>query len=134
MVFEGNVPSVGLDKLDQEHREIFNSSEALKDAAASDMPAKELLKIFGEVLGTVVEHFESEEAILAPYRLSNMQSHIDEHASLTKSLVALGENAVNGLPESEWRPVLVGLSDRLFDHIVTFDFEVRRHIADYGRA
>lgn len=132
MEIKGGVPSVGLAKLDEEHLALFKSSEALKEAACGDMPADQLLQMFENVLRAIAGHFKSEETILAPYRLRNMRPHIEEHASLKAELLALRERAAAGLAESEWRPVLCRLSDRLFDHIVTFDFEVRRHLADYG--
>ena len=130
MEFKGKVPSVGLDQLDREHEALFNSSEALKEAAAGDMPAIELLQMFEEFLRGSVAHFKNEEAIMKPYRLHNTHLHIEEHVRLVKELKKIAESAAAGSPEGEWRPRLARLSDQLFDHIIVFDFEIRRHLAD----
>jgi hemerythrin-like metal-binding protein len=130
MVKDGNIQSVGLDELDQEHLAIFRSSEALREAASGDMPAPQLLQMFAKVLSEVTGHFENEEALLTPHRPHNMQAHIEDHARLIRELVALGQRAASGFPESQWRPEMVSLSDILFHHFITFDFEIRRHFAD----
>lgn len=129
MVFQ-SVPSVGLDQLDQEHQALFRLSEALREAASGDAPAGELLRLLEDFLHTSVEHFENEEAMLEPYRLRNTRPHNEEHAKLIAELVALRECATAGSTDSNWRLVLTGLTDRLFNHIIAFDFEVKRHITN----
>jgi hemerythrin len=74
------VPRLGDDRLDDDHEEIRSLAQAFRVADASGR-----LQAFDALHAQVLEHFATEDALMAPHDFSSKECHVDEHAAVRQS-------------------------------------------------
>jgi hemerythrin len=81
--------AVGVQIVDQQHQELFRKVNGLMEALLKGQPKSELEGLLG-FLGTyVIEHFGTEEKLMAQYRYPDAPKHKQQHADFVKTFVAV---------------------------------------------
>jgi hemerythrin len=108
--------SVGVELIDEQHRELFRRITRLVEAVKS----KECKYVF--LREYVVEHFGEEQAIMEKYGYPASDAHRAEHERFMKDFSAL-EEELRGEPSSYTRSVYTNqiVVDWILNHIRTVD-------------
>lgn len=111
-------------EIDAEHVELHRLEMALMDQLRVDGPGEHLQAAAQTFLTTLQHHFAHEErALLTVLPRRQAQAHRDDHADMIASAVHLTDSicragTVGGVLE------LATLYDRIFRHIIYYDFDV----------
>ncbi len=125
--------NTGIDKVDEDHRQLITLTNRLINAIENDVPKSEILKIFDELEAYTVYHFEREESYMkdhtalketAKYIKHHKAQHkyfIDELPKLREKLIATNERSVT-------YDTVEFLLHWLLDHIIKEDLRLRQFI------
>jgi hemerythrin-like metal-binding protein len=86
--------SVGVAKLDEEHKRLIGVINLLLEAIASGKEAQALGPVFRELFEYTRHHFEHEEALLDLYGFPWAAEHKAEHLRLIRELEEIKSNAL----------------------------------------
>jgi hemerythrin len=122
--------AIGVDVIDQQHRELFRRAheliEALKAGRRSEVG--QLVEYLGEYAHT---HFQSEETLMRQVGYPGLEAHRERHEEFRRQLAEhvadyerKGATALVTLTLHNW------LSDWLRQHVSTADVEVGRFMAE----
>ena len=121
-----DVLSVGINEMDDEHKELFRRINALLVALLQNSPMPEVLRLFDSVGDYAQEHFRDEEALQQKYQYPRMSGHKELHAQF---LQELGKIRSRLTTEGFHTGVLIHIQDKvvqwLLEHIGRVD-------KDYG--
>ena len=123
--------SVGIELIDNQHRELVNLTNELFQACLS--PEKELETTFKETMSRMVEyvrfHFATEADYLKKINFPGYQNHIMLHDQLVKKILDAVKDYNDGkkyVPNSFVRT----LKDWVFGHIAVYDQIYASHVKD----
>lgn len=114
--------SVGVDVIDDQHKELFIRVNSLVDAMGEGKGKKEIDKVLKFLEDYVVTHFRTEETYMNRYKYPNYPSHKAEHEGFVKAFIDF-EKDLETHGASSLLTVKVGcwLSDWLINHISKVD-------------
>ena len=112
--------SVGVQSMDDEHREMIDLINATYEKLDSDADADQVEEYLGEILSTISMHFALEERIMQNAGYGEFQAHKDDHEVLLDRLRDLMDDYYDD-PASGARRLEQSLSDWFADHFSTFD-------------
>ena len=119
--------SVGVESVDQEHREMIELINGLDSAMARDADCITVISTLGEIYAKISAHFALEEKIMRDADYKELTSHKEDHERLLDSLLMI----IDGV-DDEGRYDRVELSsglDRWFtDHFRTHDARLHRRL------
>jgi len=112
--------SVGIDSMDDEHREMIGLINDTYDKLKSDPDVAEVEQCLGEIFSTISAHFALEENVMRKSDYAEYQAHKDDHEALLDQIRDLMDdfdaNTSSGALQLERR-----LSDWFAGHFSTFD-------------
>ena len=87
--------SVGVEKLDRQHRHLFEIINKLIDRSAASSDLKLVSETLTEMLKYAKEHFTDEEVLMQEYGYPEIGSHKEQHIYFFKTTAELSINALN---------------------------------------
>jgi hemerythrin len=112
--------SVGIQSIDDEHREMINLINTTYEKLDSDADADQVEEYLGEILSTISMHFALEERIMRNAAYGEFQAHKDDHEVLLDRLRDLMDDFFDD-PASGASRLEQGLSVWFAEHFSTFD-------------
>ncbi|MEI8326200.1 MAG: hemerythrin domain-containing protein [Betaproteobacteria bacterium] len=100
--------------LDAQHRRLFGMGSDLVNAVLSKMPKAEKMLLVDAFVDQMIEHFETEQAVLASRKKARFVQHQEEH----RTLIAKAENVRNRYHHDDIR-------ERELVAFVTYDIIVK---------
>jgi hemerythrin len=112
--------SVGIQSMDDEHREMIDLINTTYEKLDSDASADQVEEHLGEILSTISMHFALEERIMRNAGYGEFQAHKDDHEVLLDRLRDLMDDFFDD-PASGANRLGLGLSNWFAEHFSTFD-------------
>jgi hemerythrin-like metal-binding protein len=112
--------TVGVQSMDDEHREMIDLINATYEKLTSDAAADQVEEYLGEILSTISMHFALEERIMQNAGYGEFQAHKDDHEVLLDRLRDLMDDYYDD-PASGAKRLEQSLSDWFATHFSTFD-------------
>ncbi len=112
--------SVGIEYIDNQHKELVRIINKLNDAMLQDKGSEEMSGILDDLAEYTKSHFKSEEHLMQKYDYPQTSDHIKEHEKLTKEVKDFAENYRQGKAIITL-PVMNFLKDWLNNHILETD-------------
>jgi hemerythrin len=116
--------NLGIEELDEQHREIFRRAKLADDALTSGRSSN----VTGELVAFLVEycqqHFQSEQRLMESKDYPASVQHSQQHAWFSETVRVVREDLADGAPDDEIAKRLNELLLRwLVNHIATFDLQ-----------
>ncbi len=122
--------SVGVDAIDEQHKELINRLSAFLESIKSGAGKGEILKLMGFLQIYVKRHFEDEEKLQLMNDFPDYASHKQEHESFKRRLVKLNAYVLgDGSGEQAAEEVRRTLVDWLVNHIQVRDKAIATFLA-----
>ena len=112
--------SVGIQSMDDEHREMIELINATYEKLKSNSDADQVEEYLGEILSTISMHFALEERIMRNAGYGEYQAHKDDHEILLDRLRDLMDDYFDD-PDAGANTLEQSLSDWFAGHFSTFD-------------
>jgi diguanylate cyclase (GGDEF)-like protein/PAS domain S-box-containing protein/hemerythrin-like metal-binding protein len=119
---------VGVDELDEEHRNLVELGNRLNDALKRDEPADAILRMFDDLLAAITHHFETEIRYMTTYRYPEQKAHEADHARLMNEALHLKRQFSEGRELS----ALHAIKDWLTKHIAYDDRNLAAYLKQRG--
>ena len=87
--------SVGVEKIDRQHRHLFEIINKLIDRSGSSGDSGQVRETLTEMLNYAKEHFTDEEELMQEYGYPEIESHKEHHIYFFKTTAELSINALN---------------------------------------
>jgi hemerythrin-like metal-binding protein len=126
--------SVGVGRLDQDHRVLIDLINRLADGGAAERDAAAIAEVLAALVAYTRFHFRREERVMAACGYTDLDHHRDEHRLLADEVDHLQARFVAdpaAVPPAE---LLLFLTDWLNHHILLQDMAYRDAIADLAEA
>lgn len=81
----------GIPIIDEQHKRLFARLDAVQRAVVQGSPREEIGDLLQSLMAETVEHFRTEEAIMAQHGFPDVLAHIREHELLTEKLGELAQ-------------------------------------------
>ena len=121
--------SVGVDRIDRQHQEIFAKYDEFRNACKTGKGQASLTGMLDFLERYVQDHFRMEEDLMAQYDYPGKEAHIREHRALSDKVNAFQRQLSAQGPSIN---LLAGFNrsflDWLVDHIKTVDMEMGRFV------
>jgi len=91
----GEILSVGIDEIDEDHRKLVNIFNVLNHAVMDAESADYLAATLEELINCTVWHFSHEERLMLKYRYAGIEEHKAEHRELIASAKELQQAILN---------------------------------------
>lgn len=113
---------LGVELIDQQHRELFAMTEELVSAVEQGATAADYEKAVGFLQDYVIEHFRDEEAYLASLHARDLAAHRVEHQAFTETVENYGERLKeNGFDKKTMKDLIGTVTAWLIYHVVDTD-------------
>lgn len=126
-----SIHSVGIAKIDDEHRQLvdlINAVESKKDAD-SDF----LNRLINTLIFCAQNHFAHEEKLMKRIHYPNYEAHHQQHQRFVKTIANLEKNFREGVMQQEIRAKLGSfLMDWLVNHILVEDRSYSQYLTDWS--
>ncbi len=113
--------SLGVNSLDDDHKQLLNIINKLSDAIKDDNTQDIIDEIFEDLQHYVKEHFQREEALLKKCDYEDIKEHITQHREFAKKIPELKAKLSKKESRSNAQEVSYFLTDWLFNHIIEED-------------
>jgi hemerythrin len=125
--------AVGVEEIDEEHRELFDRVNRLLDAMAQAKAKEELEPLVGFLHDYVNVHFGGEQRLMQQYRYPAAAEHLAQHAFFVSEFKALAAE-VQKVGPTALLSIRVNklLCDWLRDHVSTTDREFGEFLRSAG--
>jgi hemerythrin len=123
--------SIGVKKIDEQHREFFSIVNELIQAEGSTAPSEFLQEVLFRVSGYAAYHFRTEEQIMNEYRYPGYASQVSEHAEFGIKTARFCADAIAG-KNGLLAEMLEYLTDWLTTHILNSDAKFRDFLVNQG--
>ncbi|MFZ5974729.1 MAG: bacteriohemerythrin [Bacillota bacterium] len=121
--------SVGVTKIDAQHKQLIMRVNAFFDAVETSTANQEVLKVLKFLEAYVVTHFQDEEALQLEYRYPQYQQHKKIHEDFIKTVHGIMDDIrKNGFTAVTQTLVGTTLINWLVTHIKNEDKKVGQHI------
>jgi|AGTN01.1.fsa_nt_gi hemerythrin-like metal-binding domain len=122
---------VGVLRMDNQHRRLFEQANAILDAVDGGREVAEILSLIDALAEYARYHFGEEEALMAHHAYAEAETHRGRHARLMDQLAELRRH-IHETGHAESSATLVFLQDWLVTHICTEDRRYSKHLRDRG--
>jgi hemerythrin len=112
--------SVGVESMDDEHREMINLINETYEKLGSNPDALQVEECLGDIFSTVSMHFALEERLMRKNNYAEYQAHKDDHEDLLDQIRDLMDDFAADTSAGAVR-LEQGLSDWFAGHFSTFD-------------
>ncbi len=112
--------SVGVDSMDDEHREMIDLINDIYGKLESDPDADQIEQCLGDIFSTISMHFALEERLMRKSSYAEYQPHKDNHEELLDQIRDLMDD-FDAAPASGAVQLEKHLSDWFAGHFATFD-------------
>ena len=118
--------SVGVQKLDDQHKKLFEMLNQLADchAARGVQSSEAFLKILSAMFDYVAVHFKAEEGYLKNIEFPGLSAHAREHDAFVEAMADFNMAALEGKRDEV--AVHQYLKEWLLNHILKSDMQYRR--------
>lgn len=124
----GDILSVGVDEIDEDHRKLLDIFNVLNRAVTEGESPDYLAAILDELINCTVWHFSHEERLMLKHRYAGMEQHKAVHAELIKSVKELRQEVL----ESD-KPMadehIEFLERWLTEHLLTADLRLGSYLS-----
>jgi len=123
--------SVGVAKLDEQHKAILDMVNKLLADPKGDVHSETISEVLTKMMRYAIDHFETEERLLAEHKFPEFSTHEEMHLSFRKKSVALCLDTISqkdSVPEE----ILEYLKDWWTDHILKSDMKYRSFFQEQG--
>jgi hemerythrin len=107
--------AVGVERIDSQHRELFDRVNRLLAAMESQRGEPEIRRMLSFLGGYVVSHFGTEEQLMQQHRYPDFPAHQRLHAEFVKDFVRLRERFDKQGPSA---PLAIELNRRVCDWLI----------------
>jgi hemerythrin-like metal-binding protein len=116
----GEILSVGVDEIDEDHRKLIHIFNILNHAVAEGESKEYLAATLEELINCTVWHFSHEERLMLKHRYPEAEEHKAEHRELIQSAQELQQELLRAdKPVAEQQ--IMFLERWLTEHILTAD-------------
>ena len=116
---------IGVDRIDQQHMELFRMTEELVSAVKEGATVEVYQKILGFLKDYVIYHFRDEEAYQASIHYSGIEAHKEEHRQFTQTVLHYEERLMaNGFDEKTMKDLAGTVTTWLIYHVVDTDQKI----------
>ncbi|MCL2318917.1 MAG: bacteriohemerythrin [Treponema sp.] len=120
---------LGVEKVDDEHKQLFDSLNSLIDSIEQGAGKEEVRKSLDYLLEYTKTHFQDEEEVQLKSGYPGYKAHHDVHVKFTKTVQKLARDAVKiGNSEDMVRIVEKQIGDWLVDHVKGQDSKIGSYI------
>ena len=92
--------TVGVEKIDEQHRELFRRFDALIEACKERRGRQEVGDLLGFLSDYVISHFGEEEGLMVSRGYPDFESHLAQHKLFMRKLDALREELLREGPST----------------------------------
>ncbi len=121
--------SVGVESMDDEHREMIDLINDIYEKLESDPDADQVEQCLGEIFSTISMHFALEERLMRKSNYAEYQAHKDNHEDLLDQVRDLMDDFAADTATGATR-LEQGLSDWFAGHFSTFDARLHGELGD----
>jgi len=125
----GQVLSVEIDEIDDDHRKLIDLFNMLNHSVAEGESPDYLAAILEELVNCTVWHFSHEERLMLKYGYAEIEEHKEEHRELVKSARALQEK-IQGAGNAIVDDDIDYLERWLTAHILTDDMRMGDYLSE----
>jgi hemerythrin len=124
----GDILSVEVDEIDEDHRKLVNIFNILNHAVSERESPEYLAAVLEELINCTVWHFSHEERLMLKHGYREMEAHKVEHQALIRSARKLQQELLQvNKPVAEEE--IVFLERWLTEHILTFDMRLGSYLS-----
>jgi hemerythrin len=116
--------SVGVQSIDNQHKEIFRLLGKLFEALKSGQAAKTTVGIITELENYAVIHFHKEEFFFRQFNYTDSAEHLQEHQQFIEKVAAIKTDAKSGKLVSSFE-LINFLKNWIDHHILEMDMKYR---------
>jgi hemerythrin len=124
----GDVLSVEVDEIDEDHRKLMNIFNILNHAVTEGESPEYLAAVLEELINCTVWHFSHEERLMLKYGYEGIEEHKEDHRELIKSAKELQQEILRAD-----KPVadndIEFLERWLTEHILTSDMRLGAYLS-----
>lgn len=123
--------SVGVKKLDEQHRQIIRMINKLIDTNNVSVDSELISETLTEMMQYASDHFETEEDLMMEYRYPDYKSNKDHHTEFRKRLAGFSMDTM-AYKRSVPTEVLTYLKEWWVDHILKIDMKYKVFFIERG--
>ncbi len=124
----GNILSVGVDEIDEDHRKLLNIFNVLNRSVREKESPDYLAAVLEELINCTVWHFSHEERLMLKYGYSGIEEHKADHRELIQSAKELQQEILQAdRPVSDEH--IEFLERWLTEHILTADMRLGSYLS-----
>jgi len=124
----GDVLSVEVDEIDEDHRKLVNIFNILNHSVTEGESPDYLAAVLEELINCTVWHFSHEERLMLKYGYGEIEEHKAEHRELIKSAKKLQQEILHaGKPVAD--EDIEYLERWLTEHILTADMRLGSYLS-----
>ena len=124
----GDVLSVGVDEIDEDHRKLVNIFNILNHSITEGASPEYLAAVLEELINCTVWHFSHEERLMLKYGYEDTEEHKTEHHELIESAKELQLNILQGYKAIAEKDI-EELEHWLTGHILSTDMKFGTYLA-----
>jgi hemerythrin len=124
----GEILSVGVNEIDEDHRKLVGIFNILNHAVKDGESPEYLAATLEELINCTVWHFSHEERLMLKYRYPEMAEHQAEHRDLIKSAQELQQELLRA-EQAVADEHIMFLERWLTEHILTADLRLGNFLA-----
>lgn len=123
----GDILSVGVDEIDEDHRKLVNIFNILNHSVMEGESLDYLAAVLQELINCTVWHFSHEERLMLKYGYKGIEEHKAEHQELIKSAKELQQEILRADKLAADKHIEV-LERWLTEHILTADMRLGSYL------
>ena len=124
--------SLGVDKIDEQHKTLFSIINKLYDGILRQQEKETLDQVLDEMISYTSEHFRTEEELMLAIKFPSFESHQSEHQGMTEKLKVFQLQYHEG-KQNLGVEVLNELIDWLHQHLGETDAKIRPFLEQNGK-
>jgi hemerythrin len=127
--------SVNIEKIDEQHRELFRLGTNLYTlVSAKDEIDRydEIMSVVGELASYTVEHFSYEENMMKAYDYSNFDEHKVQHDAFIDKIKSIKAEEVDMRQRKVAMDLIVFVANWIEKHILVIDMQYKEFLNEKG--
>lgn len=124
----GDVLSVGIDEIDEDHRKLVNIFNILNHSVTEGASPEYLAAVLEELINCTVWHFSHEERLMLKYGYEGTEEHKAEHQELIESAKEIQLNILQGYKAIAEKDIEM-LERWLTGHILSTDMKFGTYLS-----
>ncbi|WP_416197152.1 MAG: Hemerythrin [Sporanaerobacter sp.] len=127
--------SVNVEKIDEQHKELFNlGSKLYTIVSAKDNVDRydEIMEILSELRRYAIYHFGYEEELMKQYGYENYQKQKIEHARFIEKITSISQEEVDEKQKKVSMELITFIANWIENHILKSDMEYKEYFNSNG--